>query len=248
MAQYVDIMTDAGFKAVFQDKQVTIKFLNAALAGERQIKDITYLDKEIKPEIVENRTIIFDLLCEDVSGAKFILEMQNCPQYYFFNRGFYYLCRMVARQGQIGSPDKSGGKFFNSIENLHLCTMNNQGLLALAQLILPSEILSNFEVVRVEEEASLIRIYLDESVKAEYKENPEIESKGFCEAVTIRDFPIRDKGVDLIVRRRKWYDKQNNRYFSDSYDLKAEETRYSKEFAAFLKGVYGDDSYDLPFA
>lgn len=53
MAQYVDIMTDAGFKAVFQDKQVTIKFLNAALAGERQIKDITYLDKEIKPEIVE---------------------------------------------------------------------------------------------------------------------------------------------------------------------------------------------------
>ncbi|MCM1724779.1 hypothetical protein NCY64_18630, partial [Phocaeicola vulgatus] len=45
--------------------------------------------------------------------------------------------------GKSGSPDKSGGKFFNSIENLHLCTMNNQGLLALAQLILPSEILSN---------------------------------------------------------------------------------------------------------
>ena len=118
--------------------------------------------------------------------------------------------------------------------------MNTQGLLALAQLILPSEILSNFEVVRVEEESSLIRIYLDESVRAEYKENPKIESKGFCDAVTIRDFPIRDKGVDLIVRRRKWYDRQTNRYFSDSYDLKAEGTRYSKEFAAFLKGVYPD--------
>ena len=151
-------------------------------------------------------------------------------------------------RNRFGSPDKSRGKLFDSTEILYLCAMNNQGLLALAQLILPSEILTNFEVVRVEEEASLIRIYLDESVKAEYKENPEIESKGFCEAVTIRDFPIRDKGVDLIVRRRKWYDKQNNRYFSDSYDLKAEETRYSKEFAAFLKGVYGDDSYDLPFA
>lgn len=151
-------------------------------------------------------------------------------------------------RGEKGSPDKSRGKLFDSTENLYLCAMNNQGLLALAQLILPSEILTNFEVVRVEEEASLIRIYLDESVKAEYKESPEIESKGFCEAVTIRDFPIRDKGVDLIVRRRKWYDKQNNRYFSDSYELKAEGTRYSKEFAAFLKGVYGDDTYDLPFA
>lgn len=145
-------------------------------------------------------------------------------------------------------PINQGEDSFILQKNLYLCTMNNQGLLSLAQLILPSEILSNFEVVRVEEEASLIRIYLDESVKAEYKENPEIESKGFCEAVTIRDFPIRDKGVDLIVRRRKWYDKQNNQYFSDSYELKAEGTRYSKEFAAFLKGVYGDDSYDLPFA
>ena len=158
------------------------------------------------------------------------------------------LMMMSTTRADSGSPDKLGGRRFDSIENLYLCAMNNQGLLALAQLILPSEILSNFEVVRVEEESSLIRIYLDESVKADYKENPEIESKGFCEAVTIRDFPIRDKGVDLIVRRRKWYDKQNNRYFSDSYELKAEGTRYSKEFAAFLKGVYGDDSYDLPFA
>ena len=159
-----------------------------------------------------------------------------------------YIFYIHRRSSITAHPINPGGRIFDSTENLYLCAMNNQGLLALAQLILPSEILTNFEVVRVEEEASLIRIYLDESVKAEYKENHEIESKGFCEAVTIRDFPIRDKGVDLIVRRRKWYDKQNNRYFSDSYELKAEGTRYSKEFAAFLKGVYGDDSYDLPFA
>ena len=93
--------------------------------------------------------------------------------------------------------------------------------------------LSSFEVVRVDEQPYLIRIYLDESAKDVYKENPDIESKGFCDAVTIRDFPIRDKGVDLIVRRRKWYDKRENRCFSDTYDLKAEGTRYSKEFAAF---------------
>ena len=126
--------------------------------------------------------------------------------------------------------------------------MNNQGLLSLAQLILPSEILLNFEVTGVEEDSSFIRIHLDEMVKAEYKSNPDIESKGFCNAVTIRDFPIRNKGVDLIVRRRRWYDKEKNRYFSDTYSLKAEGTRYSKEFAAFLKGVYGGNPYDLPFA
>ena len=49
---------------------------------------------------------IFDLLCEDVDGTKFILEMQNCPQRYFFNRGFYYICRMVSRQGETGDDWK----------------------------------------------------------------------------------------------------------------------------------------------
>ena len=77
--------------------------------------------------------------------------------------------------------------------------------------------LSNFEVVRVEEEVSLIRIYLDKAVKEEYKDNPNVESKGFCDAVTIRDSPIRDKGVDLVVRRCRWYDRQSNRYFRYLY-------------------------------
>ena len=123
-----------------------------------------------------------------------------------------------------------------------------KGLLTLAQLILPSEILSNFEVVKVDEQSNLIRIHLDEIIKDSYKSNPNIESKGFCDAVVIRDFPIRDKGVDLIVRRRRWLDKETGRSFSDVYELKAAGTRYSKEFAAFLKELYGDDSYDLPFA
>ena len=83
--------------------------------------------------------------------------------------------------GDYGSLDKPRGeRLHKPKEKSCICTMNTQGLLALAQLILPSEILSNFEVVRVEEESSLIRIYLGESVRAEYKENPEIESKGFC--------------------------------------------------------------------
>ena len=102
MEKYVNIMLDRAFKTVFGEKQVAIDFINATLLGERRVKDLTYLDKEIQPEVVEQRTVIFDLLCEDVDGTKFILEMQNCPQRYFFNRGFYYICRMVSRQGETG--------------------------------------------------------------------------------------------------------------------------------------------------
>ncbi len=106
MEKYVNIMLDKGFKTVFGVKQVAIDFINAVLEGERQVKDLTYIDKEIQPEVIEQRTVIFDFLCEDVDGAKFIVEMQNCPQRYFFNRGFYYLCRTVSRQGETGDDWK----------------------------------------------------------------------------------------------------------------------------------------------
>ena len=102
MEHYVNIMLDGGFKAVFGDKQVAMDFINAALEGEHKVMDIIYLDKELVPELIDERTVIFDLLCEDEDGSKFILEMQNCPQRYFFNRGFYYICRMISRQGETG--------------------------------------------------------------------------------------------------------------------------------------------------
>lgn len=102
MEHYVNIMLDGGFKAVFGDKQVAMDFINAALEGEHKVMDITYLDKELVPELIDERTVIFDLLCEDEDGSKFILEMQNCPQRYFFNRGLYYICRMISRQGETG--------------------------------------------------------------------------------------------------------------------------------------------------
>ncbi len=54
----------------------------------------------------------------------------------------------------VAHPTKQGERFHKPKEKLYICTMNTQGLLALAQLILPSEILSNFEVVRVEEESA----------------------------------------------------------------------------------------------
>ena len=54
MERYVNIMLDEGFKTVFGVKQVAIDFINAALLGERQVKDLTYLDKEIQPEVVEH--------------------------------------------------------------------------------------------------------------------------------------------------------------------------------------------------
>lgn len=69
MENYVNIMLDRGLKTVFGQKQVAIDFINATLEGERQVRDLIYLDKEILPESIDQRTVIFDCLCEDVDGS-----------------------------------------------------------------------------------------------------------------------------------------------------------------------------------
>lgn len=89
---------------------------------------------------------------------------------------------------------------------------------------------------------------MDEIASVEYVNDPNIESKEFLSPITVRDFPIRDKAVDLIVRRRRWKDFLMGKCFTNPMMIKEEEIRYSKEFAAFLKDVYGEESCDLPFA
>lgn len=78
--------------------------------------------------------------------------------------------------------------------------------IVLAQGALPTDILTKFSIVKVESNENEIRMYLDEIADKEFLENIHIESKGFTDPVIVRDFPIRDKGGDLIVRRRCWYD------------------------------------------
>lgn len=90
----------------------------------------------------------------------------------------------------------------------------------------------------------VVHIYLDE------KDNrtdtfKELRPNGFTEPTAIEDFPIRDRKMVLHVRRRRWLDKETHNVIINPYPLVHEGTRYSEEFAAFLKEMYGDLSGDL---
>ncbi|GEM_PF-6528226 len=52
-------------------------FLNDLLKGERYIRDIRFLDKELLPEFEGDRGTIYDIYCTTESGEYFIVEMQN---------------------------------------------------------------------------------------------------------------------------------------------------------------------------
>ena len=108
-------------------------------------------------------------------------------------------------------------------------------LLALAQVVLPSEILAHFEIVDITKSSTEIHIHLDEKMDASMSSDSNFEAKGFMPCTSITDFPIRDHKVILKIRRRRWIDKRNGNSFVLPISVAAEGSRYSKEFADFLK-------------
>jgi hypothetical protein len=109
----------------------------------------------------------------------------------------------------------------------------------LLRYVLPKDLVESFNLVNIQEQDETLHLYLDEcnTAPSEYKELSLLPN-GFYESSTIRDFPLRDRKVILHIRRRRWVDAQGKSY-SCRWDLTAEGTRYSKEFAFFLKDAFG---------
>ena len=106
MTKFINPFTDIGFKRIFGqtiNKDLLIDFLNALLEGERCVKDISFLDKELLPVFKKDRGVIYDIYCTDENGEQFIVEMQNKEQANFRDRALYYLSQTIARQGEKGA-------------------------------------------------------------------------------------------------------------------------------------------------
>ena len=106
MAKFINPFTDVGFKRIFGqeiNKDLLIDFLNALLDGERQVKDIKFLNKELLPIFESDRGLmIYDVYCTDENGEQFIVEMQNKEHVNFRERTVYYLSQAISRQGEKG--------------------------------------------------------------------------------------------------------------------------------------------------
>ena len=109
MAHFINPFTDVGFKKIFgqeMTKDLLIDFLNDLLVDEKNIRDIHFLDKELLPEFMGDRGVIYDIHCTTESGEQFIVEMQNRQQINFRERALYYLSRTISHQGERGTDWK----------------------------------------------------------------------------------------------------------------------------------------------
>lgn len=117
---------------------------------------------------------------------------------------------------------------------------SNDTLLLLAKYILPIEIFNYFDLTNVLEDDGILHLYLDEEphLPCGYLVG-DLDPNGFYPESLIRDFPLRDRKVMLHVRRRRWLEKSSGKSVSRQWELVANGTRYTTEFASFLKGMLG---------
>ena len=110
----------------------------------------------------------------------------------------------------------------------------------LVKLLLPGEIFDYFEITNMVVQDRSVSVFLDErDIKPEAFSGQKLTSKGFHAESIIQDFPIRNKAVFLHVRRRRWLVEPTNEVVSRDWDSVAEGTRYTRSFADFLKGLFG---------
>lgn len=114
----------------------------------------------------------------------------------------------------------------------------NDSFDVLLKLILPESIEEYFELTSYKKEGEALHLYLREinSIPTEYKDN-KISSKGFFDEATIQDFPIRGYQVFLHITRRRWLNEDTGKVVYRNWEMVAQGTRITKDFAAFLKEI-----------
>lgn len=68
-----------------------------------------------------------------------------------------------------------------------------------------------------------------------------LRPNGFTEERLISDFPVRARKLTLHIRRRRWLDEEGKNVILDVYSLANNGTKFSDEFAEFLKKKLGPD-------
>ena len=103
--------------------------------------------------------------------------------------------------------------------------------------MLPPGLLEMFDVDKVETKEDSYHFYLSEkNIHPKEYAGQRLESKGFFDEATLRDFPLRGKPCFLHLKRRKWLNHDTGKTVYHQWHHVAEGTRLTVEFAAFLKG------------
>ncbi len=108
----------------------------------------------------------------------------------------------------------------------------------LLKLILPGFLITHFDLISHTKKDEVMHLYFEERNSTPKEETSrELIAHGFHKQATIQDFPLRGNTVYLHVKRRRWLDKTTKEVVQRDWNLVAQGTRMTIEFAAFLKEI-----------
>ena len=106
IGKYANILMDRWFKRAFKEygnaRRLMLLFLQA-LIPEREIVSIDYASEESTNQNSDGRNIRVDVECCDSDGRRFVVEVQQSQQHFFYDRAVFNSTFAVQRQLQLGS-------------------------------------------------------------------------------------------------------------------------------------------------
>lgn len=113
-----------------------------------------------------------------------------------------------------------------------------EGYLDFIKMILPEMLVDHFNLTESKKVGEKLNLYFEEKneVPQEYNSHKLI-SKGFHKTITVQDFPLKGMFVFFHIKRRRWTDKVSGEIVQRDWNLVAQGTRMTKDFADFLKSI-----------
>lgn len=112
----------------------------------------------------------------------------------------------------------------------------------LIRLLVPDEILLDFEYEKLEELSGVIRVHLVEKTDPKHYPKSLIGKgkrslNGYMNPIELQTFPTKGKEVFLLLKRRRWKLVGSNQSHYNSYTFHEEGMKATREFGAFLKEI-----------
>ena len=109
------------------------------------------------------------------------------------------------------------------------------------RLVAPEEILKFFELIEIKEGSTSNELYFEEKKELipSILSGQDAVLDGFCNSLSLLNFPLKGKPTYLILKRRRWKQKGGGEHYSNDYYFNHPNIKATKEFAAFLKEVHG---------
>ena len=102
--EYLDLTVDWAFKYLFRNHKDLLLMLLQDILNEN-ITDLEYQDSELLKLFADDKTVIFDLLCQTADGQEFIVEMQKVWRKDQRDRLVYYGAALIRERLKAGDRE-----------------------------------------------------------------------------------------------------------------------------------------------